>query len=78
MTVTAASIVVPAMNVLLLIAVGLDLTPQDFTRVRQQRTLLAIGLLVPVLGLPVSAYIYGSAIIVLAAISLVAAGLARR
>lgn len=39
---------------------------------------LAIGLLVPVIGLPVSAYIYGGAIIVLAAISLVAATPVRR
>ena len=39
---------------------------------------VAVGLLVPVIGLPVSAYIYGSAIVVLSAISLVGAGLARR
>lgn len=47
--------VVPAMNFLLLMAVGLDLTPLDFTRVRRQRALVAVGLLAPLMLLPLLA-----------------------
>jgi BASS family bile acid:Na+ symporter len=46
------ALVIPAMNFVLLVAVGLDLTAGDFARVRRQRTLIAIGLLAPVILLP--------------------------
>ena len=44
--------VVPAMNFLPLMAVGLDLTPLDFTRVRHQSARVAVGLLGPLVLLP--------------------------
>jgi BASS family bile acid:Na+ symporter len=43
---------VPAITFLLLFAVGLDLAPPDFARVRRQPRVLAVGLLGPVLVLP--------------------------
>ena len=43
---------VPAMTFLLLLAVGLDLAPADFARVRRQRRVLAAGLVGPLLVLP--------------------------
>ena len=43
---------VPAITFLLLFAVGLDLAPADFARVRRQPRVLAVGLLGPVLVLP--------------------------
>ena len=48
--------VVPAMNFLLLMAVGLDLTPLDFTRVRRQTALVSVGLLAPLVLLPPVAF----------------------
>jgi BASS family bile acid:Na+ symporter len=44
--------VIPAMNFILLVAVGLELTSGDFARVRRQRGLLLLGLLAPLLVLP--------------------------
>ena len=43
---------VPAITFLLLLAVGLDLAPADFARVRRQRRVLAAGLVGPLLVLP--------------------------
>ena len=43
---------VPAVTFLLLLAVGLDLAPADFARVRRQPRVLAAGLLGPLLMLP--------------------------
>ena len=43
---------VPAVTFLLLLAVGLDLAPADFARVRRQHRILAAGLLGPLLVLP--------------------------
>jgi bile acid:Na+ symporter, BASS family len=43
---------VPSLTFLLLLAVGLDLTPAEFARVRRQRTVLAAGLVGPLLVLP--------------------------
>ncbi len=43
---------VPAITFLLLFAVGLDLTPADFGRVRRQPRVLTAGLLGPLLALP--------------------------
>jgi bile acid:Na+ symporter, BASS family len=43
---------VPAITFLLLLPVGLDITPADFARVRRQPRVLAAGLLGPVLVLP--------------------------
>ena len=43
---------VPAVTFLLLLAVGLDLAPADFARVRRQPRVLAAGLLGPLLVLP--------------------------
>jgi BASS family bile acid:Na+ symporter len=45
-------VAVPLITVLLLAAVGLDLTLQDFAAVRRQSRILAIGLLAPVATLP--------------------------
>jgi BASS family bile acid:Na+ symporter len=44
--------VIPALNFVLLVAVGLELTSADFARVRRQRRLLVLGLLAPLLILP--------------------------
>jgi BASS family bile acid:Na+ symporter len=43
---------VPAITFLLLLAVGIDLAPNDIVRVVRQRRVLAVGLLGPVLVLP--------------------------
>lgn len=43
---------VPAITFLLLLAVGLDLAPADFARVRRQHRVLAAGLVGPLLVLP--------------------------
>jgi len=43
---------VPAITFLLLFAVGLDLAPADFARVRRQPRVLAMGLLGPLIVLP--------------------------
>jgi bile acid:Na+ symporter, BASS family len=45
-------LIVPAINFVLLAAVGMDLTPADFARVRRQRSLLIAGLVAPLLVLP--------------------------
>jgi BASS family bile acid:Na+ symporter len=42
----------PPLTLLLLAAVGLDLTMEDFARVRRQRTLVLAGLIGPILLLP--------------------------
>ena len=43
---------VPSLTFLLVLAVGLDLTPGEFARVRRQRMVLAAGLLGPLFVLP--------------------------
>ena len=43
---------IPAMNFVLLAAVGLDLSREDFTRVRGQGPVVATGLIAPVILLP--------------------------
>ena len=45
-------IAVPAMTFILLAAVGLDLTAQDFARVRRQPAVVLTGLVAPVIVLP--------------------------
>ena len=45
-------VVIPAMNFLLLMAGGLDLTPFDFTRVQRQLAVVSMGLLAPLVLLP--------------------------
>src|SRR4051812_35393868 len=49
---TLIGVVIPAMNFLLLAAVGLDLSSRDFARLRQQWTVVAVGLVVPLIVLP--------------------------
>ncbi len=49
---TLLDLAVPAVTFLLLLAVGLDLAPADFARVRRQHRVLAAGLLGPLLVLP--------------------------
>jgi bile acid:Na+ symporter, BASS family len=49
---TLLDLAVPSLTFLLLLAVGLDLTPAEFARVRGQHKVLAAGLLGPVLVLP--------------------------
>jgi bile acid:Na+ symporter, BASS family len=49
---TLIALVIPAMNFLLLFTVGLDLTENDFARVRRQPALIALGLVAPLLLLP--------------------------
>ena len=49
---TLLDLAVPAVTFLLLLAVGLDLAPADFARVRRQPRVLAAGLLGPLLILP--------------------------
>jgi BASS family bile acid:Na+ symporter len=46
------AIVIPAMNFLLLAAVGLDLTSRDFSRLRQQGEVVLFGLVAPLVILP--------------------------
>ena len=46
------NLAIPAITFLILLAVGLDLSPTDFARVRQQHRVLAAGLVGPVLVLP--------------------------
>jgi bile acid:Na+ symporter, BASS family len=43
---------IPAITVLILLAVGLDLTPADFARVRHQPRIVAGGMVGPLLLLP--------------------------
>jgi BASS family bile acid:Na+ symporter len=45
-------LVIPAMNFILLMAVGLDLEAEDFARVRRQPALVAMGLMAPLVLLP--------------------------
>jgi BASS family bile acid:Na+ symporter len=49
---TLIAIVIPAMNVLLLLAVGFDLTSRDFARLRQQWSTVLFGLVAPLVILP--------------------------
>jgi bile acid:Na+ symporter, BASS family len=49
---TLIALVIPAMNFLLLFTVGLDLTGNDFARVRRQPALIASGLVAPLVLLP--------------------------
>jgi bile acid:Na+ symporter, BASS family len=49
---TLIALVIPAMNFLLLFTVGLDLTENDFARVRRQPALIASGLVAPLVLLP--------------------------
>ncbi len=48
-------VAIPLVTLLLLTAVGLDLAPEDFRRVRREPRLLAIGLLAPLVALPLVA-----------------------
>lgn len=52
---TLIALVIPAMNFLLLFTVGLDLTENDFARVRRQPALIASGLVAPLVLLPLIA-----------------------
>ncbi len=49
---TLIDVAVPLITFVLLAAVGLDLTPEDFARVRQRSAVVLAGLLVPLLVLP--------------------------
>jgi bile acid:Na+ symporter, BASS family len=49
---TLIALVIPALNFILLAAVGLDLTAADFARVRRQQALVAFGVLAPLVLLP--------------------------
>ena len=49
---TLIDVVVPAINFTLLVAVGLDLTADDFARVRRHRGLVLTGLFAPLFILP--------------------------
>ncbi|HVH25482.1 MAG TPA: hypothetical protein VM818_01940 [Vicinamibacterales bacterium] len=49
---TLLDVVVPALNFVLLVAVGLDLTADDFARVRRHRALVLTGLFAPLFVLP--------------------------
>ena len=53
---TFVDIAIPAITFLLLAAVGLDLRPEDFARVRRQRTVVLAGLVGPLLLLPPIAF----------------------
>ena len=46
------SAIVPAINFILLVGVGLDLTAEDFARVRRQRALVLAGVFAPLVMLP--------------------------
>jgi bile acid:Na+ symporter, BASS family len=46
------NLAIPAITFLVLLAVGLDLTPADFARVRHQHRIVAAGLVGPLLVLP--------------------------
>jgi bile acid:Na+ symporter, BASS family len=52
---SVVDVATPLITILLLAAVGLDLTMQDFAAVRRQPRILAIGLLAPVAALPLVA-----------------------
>lgn len=49
---TLIDLAIPAITFLLLTAVGLDLTPADFDRVRRRPGIVAVGLALPLLLLP--------------------------
>ena len=49
------SVAVPAITIFAMLAIGLELVPADLTRMRGQPGVVAAGLLVPVLSLPVLA-----------------------
>ena len=49
---TLIGFVIPAMNFILLVTVGLALTPRDFARVRREWTVVVFGLLAPLVILP--------------------------
>jgi bile acid:Na+ symporter, BASS family len=59
---TLIDVVVPAINFILLVAVGLDLTADDFARVRRHRVLVLTGLFAPLFILPPIALLVTSAI----------------
>ena len=52
---TLIALVIPAMNFVLLFTVGLDLTGNDFVRLRRQPALVVAGLVAPLVLLPVIA-----------------------
>ena len=52
---TLISVAVPATTFILLVAVGVDLTRDDFARVRQQRLLVLAGVFAPLILLPLIA-----------------------
>jgi BASS family bile acid:Na+ symporter len=52
---TLIALTTPVLAFALMLAVGLDLTPQDFARVRRQPMLLAVGLVAPLIVLPLLA-----------------------
>lgn len=70
-------LVVPTINFILLVGVGLDLTPDDFARVRRQPALVLAGLFAPVIVLPLLAlwlmYLFDAAPDVAGGILLIAA-----
>lgn len=49
------NVVVPFTNFVLLLAIGLDLTVDDFARVRRQRAVVLAGLFAPIVILPIAA-----------------------
>ena len=46
------NLAIPGITFLIVLAVGLDLTPADFARVRHQHRIVAAGLVGPLLGYP--------------------------
>ena len=49
------NVVVPFTNFVLLLAIGLDLTVDDFARVRRQRAVVLAGIFAPIVILPIAA-----------------------
>ena len=52
---TVISLALPATAFMLLVAVGIDLTPEDFARVRRQPAVVLTGLIAPLILLPPTA-----------------------
>jgi BASS family bile acid:Na+ symporter len=52
---TLIDVAVPATTFILLVAVGFDLTAGEFARIRQQRVIVAAGLIAPLFLLPLTA-----------------------
>ena len=58
---TVIDVLVPAITIILFIAVGLDVTGEDLARLQRRRLLVVTALLAPVVLLPPIAYIIASA-----------------